>query len=576
MEDSQPHSFKVYWRLLGYLKGAWFAFFLGLAGSFGAGFLDGWLGQYIRPFIDDGLLYQKTADLALLPLMVLAYFILRSVLGFMSVFCLYHAGNHVLVQIRMQAFSRLMGSHLINVKQSSLGGFLSLLNYNISQLDQITTGSLRRFVLDAVLIVTGITALLQISWVLSFLVLLLSPVMYWVLWFFSRRTRRESQNVQEQLAVAMRYAEQALRAVATIRSLSAHRDALARFDALLHRTYAHQKRFTMASSMMHALLQFIASIPLALIFILVIWEWIELTPGAISAFFYTAVRLMPPIRALSLISSDFQRGIAAASSVFEICDLEQEEVQEGQSFTFGTLACRNMSYFWQDRLVFSGVNAVFETGKLHVMIGRSGVGKSTLLAMLARLYPVCGEVTLAGLAYRELNLQDFRRHVGYLEQEAFLWDDSVLNNVIFPKRELGSDQERYQEIIQLLELSSWIDALPLQDQTFLGAGGVLPSGGQRQRIALARILFHHPELLILDEPLTAVDERTASRILEALQQRKSQHLVIMTAHQRWVAERADQVHWLRSDGMISGTHEELMQHQDYRWFWLQAEREDVA
>lgn len=554
----------------------WVIFVLGILFSSTAGFLDGWLGQYIKPFIDSGMSETNNMNLYYLPLYIFMYFLLRACIGFASVFFIYQSGNKIMSTLRYDAFSNLMGSKLSYVKDSNTGGFLSLLNYDVSQVEDVTTSSLRRLVLDISLIVTALYSLISISYILTILILGMAPLMYLSLNLFSKKIRKESERIQSALAGVMRYAEQSVHAISMIRSMSAHSDVLARFKQHLHSTLSHQMRFTLASSLMHASLQFIMSIPLSVSFALIVWKHVELSPGDFAAFFYTVLRIMPPIRAMSLVIADFQRGIAAADSVFKVCDLPQVTHRGEHLFKLGNLEVNNLNCTLNDRHILKDVNIKFAPMQLHALVGLSGVGKSTLLLSIAQLIVDREKsISLDGVPYDAIELSDFRKNVGFVDQTPFVWDDSILNNIIFPGCQATYDEKRYNEVLKITSLDAWVNTLEEKSYTLIGTGYLIPSGGQKQRIGLARALYQQQSVIILDEPTASIDEYTARSIMDCLMELKETRLIIIASHQKLIAEAADCVHYMTQNAIVSNHHVTLMKKASYRSYW-QVAQDDVV
>ena len=521
----------TYIRLLRYLRPVLHIFILGLMATFFTGFLDGFLGIYMRPLID-GLANSDRSVIRDIPFYLLYYFTIRALMGFLSLFCLYQAGNYIMSTLRQEAFMRFMGSRFASVKDTNVGGFLSLLNYNVSQVEEATTGTIRKSLKDVVQIITSVVALFYVSPLLTLIMMTVLPIALVIMRIFSYKTHKEAENVQTTLGHVIRYAEQSVHAVSTIRSMSAYDHVLSRFDVLLGKTLKHQKRFTVTSSLTHALLQFITGLPLVIVFASMAYGWMEFNAADVGAFFYTIIKLMQPVRGLSLVSSQFQKGVAAAASVFKICDLQQEHHIGDVPFQLDTIHLRHVDYVISDRVIFKDLNISFEPDKIHVLIGPSGVGKSTLLSLIAQLPDLDnGELYVGSIPYKSIDIGTFRRNVGYMDQLPFIWDDSIINNVIFPDVEwdpVEMDDDLVQKIFNLTSLTPWLETLPSKAHTIIGADTLMPSGGQKQRIALARVLYHKPQIILLDEPASAVDEKTAHKIIDYLESVKQGRIIIVT------------------------------------------------
>jgi ABC-type multidrug transport system fused ATPase/permease subunit len=209
--------------------------------------------------------------------------------------------------------------------------------------------------------------------------------------------------------------------------------------------------------------------------------------------------------------------------------------------------------------VLKGVSAEIPARKTTAIVGRSGAGKSTMVELIPRLKdPTSGRVLIDGTDVREFELRGLRRRVGYMTQDAVLFDDTVFGNLIY-----GLEREpTTEEVRSALEGSfaaSFVDAMPDGVETRVGDRGVRLSGGERQRLGLARVLLQDPDILILDEPTSALDSESESYIQEALDRVRATKTIIVIAHRLSTVQKADQI-LLLDGGCIAerGTHQELL------------------
>src|SRR5205823_6477584 len=220
------------------------------------------------------------------------------------------------------------------------------------------------------------------------------------------------------------------------------------------------------------------------------------------------------------------------------------------------------SFSHGQRKVLDGVSFEVPAGGSLAIVGRTGSGKSTLALLLARLLPTPpGSVLVDGTDACELTLFALRSVVGYAQQDAFLFSTTVSRNIGFPfdQPDAPEAMERIQQAAREAQVYDEVLSLPEQFDTVVGERGVQLSGGQKQRIALARALVREPKVLVLDDPLSAVDAKTESAILDAIERQAQARTVVLVTHRVSAAARCDHIVVLEQGRLVAqGTHEELV------------------
>ncbi|HNF98432.1 MAG TPA: ABC transporter ATP-binding protein, partial [Pseudomonadota bacterium] len=265
------------------------------------------------------------------------------------------------------------------------------------------------------------------------------------------------------------------------------------------------------------------------------------------------------------LMSIVQRGRVSFNRLCEIIDAEPD-LFDGKDHLpnppRGELQVQGLSFRYGDREVLSNVSFTLPAGGSLAIVGRTGSGKSTLAMLLARLIPTPpNTVRLDGKDVCDLPLREVRSTVGYAQQDAFLFSTTVARNIglMLDEPDSPSSQQRLQQAAREAQILEEVQGLPEQLDTIVGERGVQLSGGQKQRVALARALLWQPKLLILDDPLSAVDAKTESAILQSIEKQAVERSLLLITHRVAAAARCQHILVLDQGKVVeSGTHEQLL------------------
>jgi len=289
----------------------------------------------------------------------------------------------------------------------------------------------------------------------------------------------------------------------------------------------------------------------------------ELSPGELLSFYALVGYFTGPAMGLITANKSMQDALIAADRLFEIMDLEQEETAqkvELQPGMTGNIVFNNVTFSYGSRVpVFRHFNLEIQKGRITAIVGESGSGKSTLMSLLQNIYPLKeGTIAMGHTDIRYIQHESLRRLVSVVPQQIDLFAGPITANIAVG--EFEPDMQQVIRISQQLGILEFIEKLPDGFNTLLGEHGVNLSGGQRQRIAIARALYRHPEILILDEATSSLDPVSDLYVQNAMQElRDAGKTVIVIAHRLSTVVNADQIVVLQ-DGALAeeGTHKQLL------------------
>lgn len=299
----------------------------------------------------------------------------------------------------------------------------------------------------------------------------------------------------------------------------------------------------------------------------------EITPGELLSFYALIGYFTSPVSQLIGMNKSIQNALIASDRLFEIMDLEQEEVTDKIELTaeqIGNINFENVTFSYGSRReVFKDFSCVIQKGKTTAIVGESGSGKTTLATLIQNLYPVnSGKITIGDYEVQYLSHYSLRTLIGVVPQQIDLFSGNVIENIAFG--EDFPDMQRVIDLTKQLGILSFIEQLPNGFQTHLGENGSQLSGGQRQRIAIARALYKNPEILILDEATSSLDTDSEQVIQATLNElKRTGKTLIVIAHRLSTIAHSDTILVLRNGQLIEqGTHQKLLARETtYKAMW---------
>lgn len=440
------------------------------------------------------------------------------------------------------------------------------------------------FVVNMLTIFIGLGVLLYWSPLLGGVFLLVNLPIVFITFKFEKQYWGAARLSLDQTGDLATTVEQSVHGIRVLKAFGRGPHALAGFTTQAESLRGTEIRKARLDASLTAWLTFIPLTSYAVCLFLGVWlvSVEALTVGQLAAFFATAVVLTFPIESIGFLYAFAIEAANASVRFREVMDSAEDITDPAEPKTIeqprGRLEFRDVHFRYQDarpheRDLVDGASLVIEPGETMALIGITGSGKTTLTALPTRLYDVThGQVLLDGVDVRELSLQELRTHIAMAFEDATLFSRSVRDNVLLgaPVR----DESVVDEALQIAQ-AAFVRDLPKGLETEIGEEGLSLSGGQRQRLALARAVAARPAVLVLDDPLSALDVETEALVEEALRSVLATTTALIVAHRPSTVQLADRVALMR-DGKIDdvGTHSELLaRNAHYRYVISSLEEE---
>ena len=570
MTVQQQGSVSTFRRLMRYSKPYRGGFILAIFGMIGYAAIDVYFINEFETFIDRGITEKDQNYFFWAPIVVVLLFALRGVFNFISSYCLSWAGTHIVKDLRQQLFRQMMSLPVSFHDKHSTGELISKITYDAEQIKQASSKALVVLIHEGAFVLGLLIVMFSKSWQLSAIFLLIAPLIAVIVSLVSKRFRLISNRMQGAMGDVTSSSEQMLNGHKVILSFGGQAIEDKRFSDINNRNRHLDVKLESTRAISVSLIQTIASCALAFVIYLASFpEMLEtLTPGKFTAILTSMMLLLKPLKQLTTVNSDFQKGMAAAAAVFKVLD-EKPEQDTGStelSRVQGNIEVKglNFRYPGHDKQVLQDISFSVKAGQTVALVGRSGSGKTTISSLLPRFYEVeNGEILIDGHNIRDCTLASLRKQIAVVSQQVVLFNDTIANNIAYGfEGELSRAQlELVAEKAHVLEFAS---QLPLGLDTEIGENGVTLSGGQRQRIAIARALLRQSPLLVLDEATSALDTESERKIQGALDELLKNRTNIVIAHRLSTIENADLILVMDQGRIVErGTHQSLLAQNGY-------------
>ncbi|ROS59079.1 ATP-binding cassette subfamily B protein [Frigoribacterium sp. PhB160] len=500
--------------------------------------------------------------------------------------------THVEASMRNSLYAKLQDLPVAFHDRWQSGQLLSRSVSDLSLIRRWLAFGLVLLVVNVLTIVVGFVVLFFYSWVLALIFVVASVPVFVVSLAFEKRYSVVARRSQDQVGDLATSVEESVHGIRVLKAFGRGAHSLREFAKQAEELRGTEIEKAKAISKLWLWLLLVPDVAFALCLLggIALAADGQLTVGQLFAFFATATVLRWPVESIGFLLSMTFDTRTAADRFFEVMDSVNTVTDPDEPATIdeprGRLVFESTHFRYQDSPaqypdLVNGVDLAIEPGETMALVGLTGSGKTTLLALVPRLYDVTGgRVTLDGVDVRDLTRAELRRHVGMAFEDATLFSASVRENVLLGRPDLVDDPVEADRVLrEALDIAQadFVDRLPEGVDSRVGEEGLSLSGGQRQRLALARAVAARPAVLVLDDPLSALDVDTEARVEAGLRRVLASTTSLIVAHRPSTVTLADRVALLENGTVTAvGTHSDLLATNEHYRYVISSLDDDTA
>lgn len=540
------------------------ALFVAIIGLILNAFTDSTLISLTKPLLDNGLMNKNYAILISIAIAIIGLIALRGLSNYASTYCLSWLSGKVVTKFRQMIFNHLVKSSVNFHNKHTVGDLVSIITYNTQMLSKASSDALIILVREITYAIGLCFVMFYGSWKLALVLIILVPLIILVAQIIAKKFRKTLMSMQKGMGEITTAADEMLKGHKDVLIFNAQKYEKSNFNKITDIFRRDMLKIELVSRLSTPIIQIIATSGLGFILYLVASQSLDITPGSFTVVFSAMIAVMRPLRELTSLHVELQKGAVACESLFGLLDtpLEEDNGKVEAKQINGNIEFKGVTYQYPTSSVpiLDDINLSIEAGQTIALVGRSGAGKSTMANLIPRFYDIDkGEILLDNINIKDYTLKSLRKQIGYVSQRVYLFNGTIADNIAYGEK--GNYSE--DEIIKAARLANameFIDKLKHGINTEIGDNGVLLSGGQRQRIAIARVLLRNNPILILDEATSALDNESERLVQEAIEVLQKNRTCIIIAHRLSTIEKSDRILVIDKGQIIEdGNHQSLIE-----------------
>ncbi|MCB0334171.1 MAG: ABC transporter ATP-binding protein, partial [Bdellovibrionales bacterium] len=558
-------SMNIYPRALRYLtpyRGQFVAALICMV-LFGAS--DGGIPFLIKYILDGIFDDRNTQLLTLLPILLIAFTILRSLFDFLQQYLMARLGHTIVRDVRSD-----INTHILSLSPSffirrSSGDMLSRLTSDVMLVKGLLTDSVSSIIRDSIRVVALLATAVYLDPFLAAIAFIAFPLAIYPIYRFGRRVRKFTKRGQDATGALSALMQESIVGSKVVQVFGREAYEQERFEGENARLTDAFIKSDMTRAFTSPVNEILGSLAVSGVILYGGYSVIGgvRSQGDFIAFLASVFLMYEPFKKLSRVYNNIQQGMSGAERIFELLD-EKPSIVNPPSLTplrsVNEIVFDGVSFTYEggEGQVLKNISVTVPEGKKVALVGFSGAGKSTFVDLIPRFIdPSAGRVTIGGIDVRKVALEELRSRIAMVDQHTFLFHDTIRQNIAYGKPD--ASEEEVHQAARAAYAYDFIMKLPKGFDTVVGESGLTLSGGERQRVAIARAILKDAPILILDEATASLDNRSEREVQKALEALERERTSVVIAHRLSTVHDADCIVVLRDGAIVEmGTHQELL------------------
>ncbi|WP_111309086.1 ABC transporter ATP-binding protein [Confluentibacter sediminis] len=496
--------------------------------------------------------------------------IIAGILTFFMRQTIINVSRYIEYDLKNEVYDHYQKLSLNFYKNNRTGDLMNRISEDVSRVRMYAGPAIMYSINTIALFVIALAYMFNEAPMLTIYTIIPLPILSFAIYKLSKEIHKRSTIVQQYLSKLSSFTQETFSGISVIKAYSIEAQTSANFDELSTTNKEKQIHLVSIEALFFPMMILLIGVSNLLVIYIGGKQYINgdiESLGTIAEFIIYVNMLTWPVATVGWVTSIVQQAEASQKRINEFLTIEPEikNTVETHTHVIGDITFNNVFFKYDDTNIeaLKGVSFSIKAGETLAIIGKTGSGKSTILELIGRLYDIdAGSILIDGIEINQHNLQDLRNSIGYVPQEAFLFSDTIKNNIKFGKEDATDDD--VIEAAKKAHVHKNIIKFNHGYDTILGERGITLSGGQKQRISIARAVIKSPKVLLFDDCLSAVDTETEEKILKNLYQITSDKTTVLVSHRVSSTKNADKIIVLE-DGKIvqEGTHDTLINRDGY-------------
>ena len=530
----------------------------------------------LDPAIEKLFIEKDRSLIFLIPFLIIFAFTTKGLSLYFAKATMIGVGEAIKKKLQVDMINNLIGTDTKIIDKKHSGKFISNLTYDVTHITNLLSFGILSLFKDSLTLLGLLVVMFSQNWKLALISIVMIPLASFASKTLGKRMKKVATEAQQKSGFLTTYLVELFKNHKLIKIFQKETYEKKRADKYLTELKEKNQKIQTVFVRMSPIMEIFTGVMIAILifYSAVLISRDELEINNFFSFLAAMMLAYQPVRALSTLNMDLNRGLSAASRILPIIDQENkiQDVKNASpiSITNSNIEFKdvNFSYETEEGKTLNSINLVFAGGKMTSLVGHSGSGKSTILNLIPRFYdPQSGNIIIDNQSIHGVTINSLREQISMVSQDTTLFDDTIKNNIKYAS-EQATDDEIY-EVAKLSYCDGFINNLPNKYETLIGENGVRLSGGEKQRLSIARAMLKKSSIILLDEATSALDTETEAKIQEALKILTKNKTTIVIAHRLSTILNSNNIYLIDSGNVVAnGKHEELINKSDlYKSFY---------